>query len=153
MRKLILLLLLLTVSITASAQLTKDSLQAIAKEHFENIYVQKNFKDPYSYELKKIWSEPRTEGDLMKEDIAGRESFLDMPGVNKKMRTQIGEVIKNKKSLLQNTSAEQLSKVGAYDVYFDTYGANSYGNKILGRYKVRINNTGQILGEVRERKD
>lgn len=59
MRKYILILLTYLVSLGAKGQ-ELDSLQVIekAKTYFKDVFVENTFKDPYSYELLKIISEP-----------------------------------------------------------------------------------------------
>lgn len=145
-------LLLLFLSSFAFAQLSKDSIESIAKSYFEKTYVQKHFKDPYSYELKKMWSEPITKEETLLGRIAVLEQLLNSKAVPKDMKKGVPEDILDIRKNLSKMATEEKNSINAYRVLFDTYGANSYGNKILGRYDIIVSSDGKI-GTVRERKD
>lgn len=147
-----LLLLLVFISGFAFGQLSQDSIQSIAKTYFEKEYVQQTFKDPYSYELKKIWSEPITKEVSLQENIVKSQMIYSNKIFPKKMRQAAQEnEVKNKNELSQLSDPDKI-KIVAYDVYFDTYGANSYGNKVLGKYMLRMNTDGNTIGKVIENK-
>lgn len=111
--------------------------QKKGKEYFEENIV-KNFKDPYSYELKKIWTEEVT---VLMYNVSLIENYEKY------------NFKKDQDSLMMATSAmsdEEKHKINSYIVYIDAYGANSYGNKILGRYKFRVSSDGSDVWQIKE---
>lgn len=149
MKKMLFFLLL---SSFAFGQLTQDSIQSIAKTHFEETYVTKYFKDIYSYELKKTWSAPIDKETILIQNISVAQSYVDKKLLPKKTQAEFVQRISNMKAELQKLSGDEKRKIVAYDVYFDTYGANSYGNKVLGKYILRYDAENKILGDVTERR-
>lgn len=130
----------------------QTEIEKIAKNVFEKNYVQKNFKDPYSYELKKIWSEPITNETSLSSKISQLQILSGNNSFSKKERAQFLETAKQRKSELEKLSIEDRNKIIAYSVYLDTYGANSYGNKVLGRYVMTISSSGELIGDITEYK-
>jgi len=142
------LLFLLLLSSFTFAQSSQDNIEKIAKNYFESHYVQNNFKDPYSYELKKIWSEPITKEENLRSSINSAELVANNKNIPKSMRTDW----KKKKDSLTDEysklSTDEGKMIVGYRVYFDTYAANSYGNKVLGRYKLLVDTVGKTIGAV-----
>lgn len=145
MKKILFFLLL---SSYALAQSSQEKIEGIARNYFESNYVQNNFKDPYSYELKKIWSEPITKEENLRSSINSAELVANNKNVPKSMR----EDWKKKKDSLtaeySKLSTDEGKMIVGYRVYFDTYAANSYGNKVLGRYKLLVDTVGKTIGAV-----
>lgn len=149
MKKLILLFVLISNFAFTQSQ---SEIETIAKSYFENNFVQKTFKDPYSYELKKIWSHPITNESSLSSKISQLQVLSSSSSFSKKERKQFLETANQKKSELEKLSPEEKSTIIAYAIYLDTYGANSYGNKVLGRYVMTVDTSGQIIGEITELK-
>lgn len=151
MKKLLLLSLMLFIGIAfgqkkkstpTPKKLTETEMaQKKGKEWFEKNIVA-NFKDPYSYELKKIWTEEITV-------LMGNTEYIENLG--KYIVTE--KTKKMQDSLMTVTSAmssEDKSKIQSYIVHIDAYGANSYGNKILGRYKLRVSPNGNDIWQIKD---
>ncbi|SKB63567.1 hypothetical protein SAMN05660477_00400 [Soonwooa buanensis] len=142
------ILFFLLISNFAFAQLSQDSIQNMAKSYFETKFVQETFKDPYSYELKKIWSEPITRNSDLINKITQLEVILNSPAFSKKEKKQFGETLVKRREELSKLSSKESEIIVAYSVYFDTYGANSLGNKVLGKYTMTVDSNGSILGKI-----
>lgn len=142
------ILFFLLFSSYALAQSSQEKIESIARNYFESNYVQNNFKDPYSYELKKVWSEPITKEENMRSSINSADLVANNKNIPKSMR----EDWKKKKDSLTDEysklSADEGKVIVGYRVYFDTYAANSYGNKVLGRYKLLVDTVGKTIGAV-----
>lgn len=151
MKKLSIILVL--INAFAFGQIAQDSLQNIAKVYFENQYVQKTFKDPYSYKLVKSWSEPVTLERSIKFSMDGYFTLINMKSFSKKEHKEFINKVELEQKKLNNLPQVEKEKVIAYLVFFDAYGANSYGNKVLGRYVMRIDTFGKVEGEVSKRHD
>lgn len=80
MKKYLLLLISLLVYGALAAQ-RLDSAQVVekAKIYFKEVYVENNFKDPYSYELLKVIAQPYTAKDKAKLELSAAEE-LDLGG-------------------------------------------------------------------------
>lgn len=145
MKKILFFLLLSSYSFAQSSQ---ENIERIARNYFESNYVQNNFKDPYSYELKKIWSEPITKEENMRVSINSADLVANNKNIPKSMRDDW----KKKKDSLTDEysklSTDDGKVIVGYRVYFDTYAANSYGNKVLGRYKLLVDTVGKTIGAV-----
>lgn len=169
-----------------------------AKDYFRNIYVEANFKDPYSYELLKIKLTPITLREKIDRDISiKKELYGDItPELLEETKIRYERYKREMDSLQSNynkkgkglsrfkqmeyDSAEGLyaqslaaytfrkdeyekyvnqiayyssmdsddtidkSKVVEYFVDLDCYAANSYGNKVLGRYRFIISSDGTV---------
>ena len=140
-----LLLLLVFISGFAFGQISQDSLQSIAKNYFEKEYVQQNYKDPYSYELKNInFSNTRTKMDILKSNIAVSKAMAEPP-TPKKYRKKYELEMNQNIDLLNSLSEGEKNKIAEYIFNLDAYGANSYGNKVLGRYRIIVSPEGKIL--------
>lgn len=146
MKKILLFLLLWAGAVCG--QLPQDSIQSIAKNYFEKEYVQQTFKDPYSYELKKIWSEPMTKSSNLTTKIVQLESMLKAPAFTNKQKKEFAVTLEKRKSELEKLSETDKNTITAYAVYLDTYGANSLGNKVLGKYTMTVDTAGNILGDI-----
>lgn len=118
-----------------------EAAQKKAQKYFEENIV-KDFKDPYSYELKKIWTEPVT-------SYMHNTAYIENLG--KYIVTEKTKKIQD--SLMTVTSAmsdEEKNKIKFYIVHIDAYGANSFGNKVLGRYSIEVSPNGEVLDYKRE---
>lgn len=78
MKKYLLLLIGLLIYSALSAQ-RLDSARVVerAKSYFKDVFVEKEFKDPYSYELLKVIAQPYTAKDKVKLELASME-ILDL---------------------------------------------------------------------------
>ncbi|MCL1652579.1 hypothetical protein BAZ12_00665 [Elizabethkingia miricola] len=148
MKKILFFLLL---SCFAFGQLSKDSIQKIAQLHFETEFVQKRLKDPYSYELKKIWSIPISQEEYLHKLMYSRVELSNNKNFSRKERSEFSESAVNTRKQLDTLNQSEKNKITFYDVCFDIYAANNYGNKILGKYKLRVKTTGEIFGDIAER--
>ncbi|WP_313672008.1 hypothetical protein [Sphingobacterium multivorum] len=183
-----------------------DSLQIIekAKDYFKKVYVELNFKDPYSYELLKIKAERVSLREKLEFDIGvyrsakksvnmdSTFSFSDFSSAKQKYEAlkhtlSKGEKLKEKdynkyikkygeyielfdstkkeieefrsahkkldedlllrQEMLDNKSLD-FSQTVQWRISLDCYAANSYGNKILGKYIFRMSNDGKLDGEI-----
>lgn len=138
-------------------QTAELKIQTNAKKYFEEVFVQKTFKDPYSYELKKIWIVANNReheynelynyyDKLIKETdttsiFFTRQQDQDEFELRKKLRDDIEKDIKS-------FTPEELKEIITYTVHFDAYGANSYGNKVLGRYHLKMDKNSTLIGKV-----
>ncbi len=134
----------------AFGQLSKDSLQSIVKNYFEKQYVQQNFKDPYSYEFVNITSIARTKKEVLNSEISIAKSMSEPP-TPKKFRKEYENEMKIKLDILNSLSEDEKNKIDEYICNFDAYGANSYGNKVLGRYVIVISSDGKNIRNVFKR--
>ncbi len=150
MKKILLLFILISgiafgqkkkVSPTPKKLTEMEAAQKKAQKYFE-VNIVKDFKDPYSYELKKIWTEPVTFYMDNVNYIENLGKYI-VTEKTKKMQDSL-------KSVTSIMTAEEKNKVKSYIVYIDAYGANSYGNKILGRYKFRVSPDGSDIWQITE---
>ena len=230
MKKISLLILLLFI-FSMNAQVKKTPVKKVvlteeqkvkkaAQSYFEKIYVPSSFKDPYSYQLKKILvignSTEKVYNELLqdyskqiekidtvwsfkklgfaKEDLESIQRYYNKYVVKDKDNfekyrdansessykaslssyekskkeydrnlssaesTHNYNVRELKKAIEEKSSIEELMKTLAnverqsilnYTVYIDAYGANSYGNKILGRYYFTVDKQGELIGSIR----
>ncbi|MEN5132670.1 hypothetical protein [Elizabethkingia anophelis] len=148
MKKILFFLLL---SSFVFGQLSPDSIQNIAKSYFETEFVQKQIKDPYSYELKKIWSIPISQEVYLHKLLYSRIELSNNKNFTKKERSEFSELAVSTRKQLDTLNYDEKNEITFYDVCFDIYAANNYGNKILGKYRLRVKTNGEIFGNVAER--
>lgn len=141
-----LLLIFLFISAFAFGQLNEDSIQKIAKEYFQTKYVRENFKDPYSYQFQNIVSKGVTRKEFIEEEITSLKSKNRF--AQKKERKENETKIIEQSSILNTLPEDQKSEIVSYKINLDSYGANSYGNKVLGRYAFSISSDGSTIGRV-----
>lgn len=98
---------------------TQDSILINEKavQWFKSDYVEKSFKDPYSFKLLKVSNTP----------ITNRQWILNNYDGAVKRKTA-------KELQLKELTPEIADKIKCYKVNLDCYGANSFGNSVLGRY-------------------
>lgn len=139
------------------AQTEEQKVLAEAKEYFK-IYVETHFKDPYSYKLQKIWVSPNTISSnaryaMMDYDYTIKHT--DTTSIlyrSAEAKNKLKTAIIKKQELeehLKSLHEKDLEKVVDYTVYVDAYGANSYGNKILGKYYFRVDRNGDLIDSIR----
>lgn len=123
-----------------------------ATTYFKNEYVPIYFKDKYSYQLKSAYAVEHSLGSNMEDDIRTfkREiSYIDTTSVKFTKDAEINyrKMIEDKNSLenmFDNLPEEIKNKTETYSVFIDCYAANSFGNKVLGRYVVDIDDDGNV---------
>lgn len=175
MKKLFLLIVLCFFSLNAQVKkqpikknpqkLTEQQLvEKKAREYFEKEFVQNNFKDPYSYELKKMWTEPITFRGIKEDSITYHLlKVLDYEKIQSDRGFALNIPEKKEQDFhkyKQQTIENELSRMSevdkntviGYKIYFDTYAANSFGNKVLGRYFIKMWKNGERLSDVEENK-
>ncbi|MHC6200184.1 MULTISPECIES: hypothetical protein [Elizabethkingia] len=140
------LLLFLLSSSFAFGQLSQDSIQKIAKKKFEEDYVATRFKDPYSYEFKNIWSTVTTVEENWEAILRSDKSYTESTYANKKFVKQMKDTLKKHQAQLDILNEAQRKSVYIYNIFIDAYGANSYGNKVLGRYIIKLYPNGKLYG-------
>ena len=135
-------------------QTEKQKALESAKIYFEKYYMPFNFKDPYSYELKKITIEENTTELRMTQKINHYSSIMKRLDTletiidNKKEYRKIAGWQKQIKDSLSIMPDVERKAFLSYSVFIDAYGANSYGNKVLGRYVMKVAKDGKPIGEI-----
>jgi hypothetical protein len=132
------LTLIITFSFTYSfaqvdVNLLSDTEKKILKT-FKEIYVDKNFKDPYSFELLKLEASPTTLGDWVLNDIAYIKKTIEKGDFRFSKKEDLEIRLKENEEKYLNMSEEVKKYIKSYAVRIDCYGSNNYGNKILGKY-------------------
>jgi len=133
----IILFVFLCSSIFTFSQVDTSSLSEIDKKivnTFKQQYVEKTFKDPYSFQLLKIESKPVTFGGWLLNDISYLKSSLERKDFIVYKKNELEEKIKKYEDEYSTMSEDVRKTVKSYEVKLDCYGSNSYGGKILGRY-------------------
>lgn len=101
---------------------------------FRDIYVEKTFKDPYSFKLLKLETKPITLGEWGLKDINFLKSLLDKKDFSVLKENEILERLKPLEQQYSEMSEENKKLLKSIDVRLDCHGTNSYGGQILGRY-------------------
>ncbi len=143
MKKTILILILLPL-FTFGQRESKDSLQINEKAlgWFKSNYVEKSFKDPYSFKLMKISNSSISFKQWILNDLESAQRAISEYEQKKKLdkyEKELYDGTVKRRALYQeqlNTlTPEDSQKVKCYEILIDCYGANSYGNLILSKYK------------------
>ena len=102
---------------------------------FKETYVDKTFKDPYSFKLLKLEITPKTFGDWSLDNLNFCKKQIEIKDFRVQPKQQyLDDVAKYEKEYSE--MSEELKKtIKAYKVRIDCYGNNSYGNPILGKYE------------------
>lgn len=159
-----------------------------AKEYFRDIYVEANFKNPYSYELLKIEVTPVVAAISLDQDLKSAKDWVirtdtaSKDSHYQKMKTLLASHEKKLKqdriseeevqetrrlvkefSSIYSTWTKQVEKLSAeisnldhensmatreYEILIHCQADNSYGGKVLGRYKFNLHPTGTLKKEV-----
>lgn len=127
---------------------TQQEIESIVKDYFEKKFVPNSFKDPYSYELKNISSAPISQGEALQKSIKVERAMSETQGISKKIKKPYVEKLNELTSIYDNLSEEKKNEIIEYLVTLDTYGANSYGNKVFKRYFVIISADGSNIKKV-----
>lgn len=143
MKKMLFFFVLITGFVSAQ---TQQEIEEVAKKYFKEVYVKDNFKDPYSYEFQNIVSKGISRKELIESEIKTLKSYNEF--VPRKER-KLNEVkIIEKTELLHRLSEVEKNEIASYYINIDGYGANSYGNKVLGRYVFSISTDGKTISKV-----
>lgn len=122
---------------------TKDSILINEKavQWFKSDYVEKTFKDPYSFKLLKVSNTPITNRQWILNNLISLDKTISTYESKKKLDKYEKELydgaVKRKTAnelQLKELSPEIADKIKCYKVNLDCYGANSTGNSVLGRY-------------------
>ena len=137
MKKIILICAILLFAISSFSQIDINTLNEIDKRivmTFKDLYVEKKFKDPYSFKLLKLETKPITLGEWGLKDLTFLTTLLIKKDFKILSESEILDRIKplRQNYSLMNDSTKKLIK--SYEVILDCYGNNSYGGQILGRY-------------------
>lgn len=137
MKKIILICSILLFAISSFGQIDINTLNEIDKRivmTFKDLYVEKKFKDPYSFKLLKLETKPITLGEWGLKDLTFLTTLLIKKDFKILSESEILDRIKplRQNYSLMNDSTKKLIK--SYEVILDCYGNNSYGGQILGRY-------------------
>ena len=137
MKKIIIFCLSILLTIHSFSQIDINTLNEVDKKivkTFRDIYVEKTFKDPYSFKLMKIETTPVKLGEGLEKNISFLKSQLEKKDFKFLKESTILDLLKTSEEnyLKQNDSTKNL--VMMYEVKLDCYGTNSYGGQILGRY-------------------
>jgi hypothetical protein len=137
MKKLLLLSFVLFsfVSVGQIQQLTDAESKVLSL--FKKEFVEKTFKDPYSFKLLKLEITPITKGDFLLNDIKYMESNLKEI-YKYEPKEKVNARLDDYKKQYEGMSNEDRLTIRLYSVRLDCYGNNSYGNQILGRYKFSV---------------
>jgi hypothetical protein len=132
MKKILMVAIILIASVSTFAQATEIEKKVI--QVFQTVYVEKTFKDPYSFKLLKIIATPITFGQWIQNDISYLKDALDN---GKNLYEPREESLKRKEKYetdYSQMSDDKKNTVKCYEIKLDCYGNNSLGNPILGRY-------------------
>jgi hypothetical protein len=138
MKNIILLIFLVSNTLFSFSQVDVNSLNDNEKKilnTFKEQYVEKNFKDPYSFQLLKLESKPKTCEDWLLDDLNFLKGLLEKKDFTSYKKNELIEKIKLKEDEYSGMTDEIRKTIKTYEVRLDCYGTNSYGNKVLGRYK------------------
>lgn len=119
-----------------------DIATANVKKWFKLDYVDKKFKDPYSYKLMKVELNPFTK--LMEYNLKIRE--LEQQEGNAAIGNDA--IIEMYKQMINNADEGYLKQFEKYYVRLDAYGNNSLGNAVLGRYIFVVDLKGNLISEI-----
>jgi hypothetical protein len=137
MKKIILVWITLLFSTLSFSQVDINSLNEMDKKivkTFRDIYVEKTFKDPYSFKLLKLETKPITLGDWSLKNINFLNSMIDKKDFGILKENEILERLKLLEKEYSEISDESKKLLKSIEVRLDCYGTNSYGGQILGRY-------------------
>ncbi len=148
MKRIVILLIL--VSTTAfgqtqkkPAQSKKDIATANIKKWFKNDYVNKSFKDPYSYKLMKIELTTFTNGMKLYTKIKELKAD-DSPHMK-----EINNLLISKyEELIGRSPKTVLDTPEGFLVALDAYAKNGLGNLVLGRYRFLVDLKGNLVDEI-----
>lgn len=108
---------------------------------FKTDYVEKTFKDPYSYKLVKVSNTLITFKQWLLNDLISINKTISGYELKKKLDKYDKELYEgavkrkiNYETRLKELSTDEGAKTKCYTILIDCYGANSYGNAVLGRY-------------------
>jgi hypothetical protein len=138
MKKLVLVLTMVTSFFTSHAQIDVATLTDVEKKIvkvFKDTYVEKNFKDPYSFKLLKLELTPKTFSGWLMDDIIFLKSQLDKKDFKYQTEKELLDRLAKHEIELSNMSDIVKNSLRAYYVRLDCYGSNSYGAPILGKYE------------------
>ena len=137
MKKIILICSILFFAISSFSQIDINTLNEIDKRivmTFKDIYVEKKFKDPYSFKLLKIETKPITLGEWGLKDLTFLKSLIANKDFSIFSESEILDRIKPLEQSYSQMSNSTKKILKSYEVKLDCYGNNSYGGQILGRY-------------------
>ena len=137
MKKLLVLTMVL-VSFVSYGQVDVSTLNDTEKmilKTFRDTYVEKTYKDPYSFKLLKLEVTPKTFGDWTMDNLNFVKKQIEQKDFKFQTESQLLEDMNKHQKEYSEMSFEIKNKIKAYQVRLDCYGNNSYGNPILGRYK------------------
>ena len=125
------------ITLTSFSQIDINSLNEIDKKivkTFRDIYVEKKFKDPYSFELMKIETTPIKTENYYLSEIESVKSFLDKRDFQYVSESKSLEHLKTLELEYSQLNDSTKNTIKLYKVRLDSRGTNSYGGKVLGRY-------------------
>lgn len=153
MKKTLLLTFFTLIFSVSFAQVNESNLNDIEKKilkTFKDNYVEKKFKDPYSFKLLKFEVTPITFGEWVLNDLnyckkqVELKNYQTIGNINFNEEYYLNIISKNEKTYSE-MSEDVKNTIKSYKVILDCYGNNSYGNPILGRYKFTYNLYGKDL--------
>jgi len=137
--KKILITLSILISNSSFSQIDINTLNEVEKKivkTFRDLYVEKEFKDPYSFELMKLEITPRKIGEDYLSQIEYVKSNIDKRNFKERLTTIEKDLEHLKKLEMRysqlNDSTRNILRL--YKVKLDGRGTNSYGGKVLSRY-------------------
>ncbi len=142
MKKIILVWITLLFSTLSFSQVDINSLNEMDKKivkTFRDIYVEKTFKDPYSFKLLKIESTPVKLGEGLEKNITFLKSQIEKKDFKFIKESIILDLLKTSEEIYLKHNDSIKNLVMMYQVKLDCYGTNSYGGQILGRYTFNYN--------------
>ena len=137
MKKSILFFFSILISMLSFSQIDINTLNENDKKIvkvFRDTFVEKKFKDPYSFQLLKLETKPITFGEWDLNDILYLKSQLEKKDFKYIKENELIDRIKLKEDSYLKMSDEIKKTIKSYEVRLDCYGSNSYGGKVLNRY-------------------
>jgi|688.fasta_scaffold1139180_1 hypothetical protein len=135
--KKILIILSLLISNSSFSQIDVNTLNEVEKKivkTFRDLYVEKEFKDPYSFELMKLEITPRNIGEDYLSQIDYIKSKIEKKDFKYTTKEYEIEHLKKLEFYYSQLNDSSRNILRLYKVKLDSRGTNSYGGKVLSRY-------------------
>ena len=129
MKKILTLCISILLTVQSFSQIDINTLNEMDKKivkTFRDIYVEKTFKDPYSFELMKIETTPITTNNYYLSEIESVKSFLDKGDFQYVSESKSLEHLKSLEIEYSQLNDTIKNTIKLYKVRLDSRGTNSY---------------------------
>lgn len=157
MKRVLLMLFAVMIMSSSTAQIKKTTVRkpskveivkSRAKKWFSETYVPNFFKNPSSYRFVKCIVEPQTYEQVLKNNIwyanyqieqneRYAKSYALSPNPYREKYNNAKEAKEKAEAQLNSLSDKEKKEVLEYKIYYECYGTNSFGAKILQRFEFK----------------